>query len=126
MTDAEFASVVELSAPDRYEYSVKRAADRQQLWTLGGADGLALAADDEGHELVPVWPHPRLAEACAQGDWEGMSPRSVELDAWLDRWLPGIERDGRMLAVFPTPTGAGVVVTSDKFRSDLDEELANY
>jgi Protein of unknown function (DUF2750) len=124
MHDKEFESVLSLPGPRRYEYFVKRVADRGTLWSLGSDTGWALTSDDDGNEIVPVWPHERFAQAYASQEWQEKRPRSLELAEWMDKWLPGMMRDHRLVAVFPTPEGKGVVVTPERLRDDLEEELS--
>ncbi|MFQ6048379.1 MAG: DUF2750 domain-containing protein [Phycisphaerae bacterium] len=49
-----------------------------------------LASDDAGRKLVPVWPHEKFAVVCANGIWAGYQAKAIDLDAWLERWIPGI------------------------------------
>lgn len=122
----EVESVFRLSGGARYGHFIKRVADHLEIWSLWEQDGWVLASDDQGHELVPVWPHAKYAECCAQGLWYSAVPRPIELDAWIDRWVPGIKRDRRLVAVFPTPSDKGVVVDPDRLAADLKERLADY
>jgi hypothetical protein len=85
-----------------------------------------LMGDPDEHELVPVWPHSRYAEACANESWVGAEPSSIPLDRWLEAWTPGMIRDKRQVAVFPVPSGQGVVVTPERLRVDLLQELEQY
>jgi hypothetical protein len=124
--DEEIKSVLALDGAKRYGYCVKKAADQQQLWSLGQENGWALASDDVGRELVPVWPHEKFAFVCANGIWAGYQAKAIDLDAWLERWIPGMEKDTRLIAVFPTPQDKGVVVEPRRFETDLREELAQY
>lgn len=62
----------------------------------------------------------------ASGPWAGYEPRSIGLAGWSDRWLLGMQADGKLVAVFPTPADQGVVATPDRIKSDLDEEVAQY
>jgi len=55
--------------------------------------------------------------------WAGRTPRAIDLDEWLDKWMPGMERDGFRVAVFPTPRHGGVSVTPGRLREDLRDEL---
>jgi hypothetical protein len=73
-----------------------------------------------------VWPHARYAKAFAQETFPGGVAQSIELAAFLERWLPGIERDGRLVAVFPALPSNGVVVEAGKLATDIREELENY
>ncbi|HEY2585405.1 MAG TPA: DUF2750 domain-containing protein [Tepidisphaeraceae bacterium] len=125
LRDKEFESVIKLGAPARYEYAIKRIADRQEVWSLWENGWVLLGADD-GREMVPVWPHARFAAAYAVGDWADREPRAIELSAWIDRWIPGITRDGRAVAVFPTRTAdanRGTVVEPEQMLQDLRGEL---
>jgi hypothetical protein len=54
-------------------------------------------------------------------EWKPLQP-SCSLQ---ERWLPGVESDGRSVAVFATPAGQGVV-SPQQLARDLDEELAKY
>jgi hypothetical protein len=125
-TKTEIAAVLQLDAPKRYSYWVKKTADQQVVWSLWQQDGWALAGDDQGHELVPVWPHEKFAGLCSRDVWAGYLPKPVDLDIWIERWIPGMERDSRLVAVFPTPEDRGVIVEPAKVADDLREELANY
>jgi len=123
--EKEVLAVSALEGPERYAYFVKRVADEQRLWSLWN-DGWVLAKDDAGRELVPVWPHQDYAALCAKGEWADHTPKEINLDAWIERWLPGIEGDNRLVAVFPTDENQGVVVDSRRLTSDLEQELEKY
>lgn len=110
----------------RYEYSIKKIADQECVWSLANDDGWALAGDDTGQECVPIWPHAEYATACAVDVWSGHEPKPIAFEAWLARWTPGMERDGRQIAVFPTTGQRGVVTPPGRFADDLRAELAKY
>ena len=126
MHDKEFASVQALPAADRYSHFVRRVADFGLVWSLFGPGGWVLAADDGGRECVPVWPHARHAAACASGAWEGALPKAIDTTSWLETWTPGMVRDGRAVAVFPTAAARGVVVPPDRLRDDLERERGTF
>jgi hypothetical protein len=104
VNDQEFESVLALPAPRRYEYFAKRAASHGALWGLRGSGGWVVAEDDEGNQRFPVWPHPRFAEACAEGAWAGERPAPIDIDEWVEAWLPNLGRDGMRVAVSRRPT----------------------
>jgi hypothetical protein len=122
----EIEAVVRLDPQKRYSYCIKQAADNNALWSLASGDGWVLAHDDDGRELVPVWPHEQFAALCANGIWAGSAPKPVDIDVWLDRWTPGMEKDHRAVAVFPTPQDRGIPVKPDRLAEDLREELSRY
>jgi hypothetical protein len=125
--DEEYESVWALEDAKRYDYFVSRVVDTERVWGLRSADGdWAYATAEDGREVVAVWPHERYAEACAKGPWADDRPEVISLDDWLQRWLPGLERDGHEIAVFPTCEGAGARVTPQRLRHDLEEGLKQY
>ena len=125
--DAEYESVRTLPDEERYEYFVSRVADTQRLWGLKSPGGdWAFATDEDGTEVVAVWPHERYAGACADGPWADDGPEAISLEDWFARWTPGLERDGHGIAVFPTADGAGARVTPARLRRDLEQALSQY
>ena len=126
INDQQFAAVTALSADERYSYFIRRVADFEELWTLRREEGFVLYGDDNGHELVPVWPHRRFAEACADSAWDETAAFKIDLDRWLAAWTPGLEVDGRLVTVFPLPNYKGIVVSSEKLAADLTAECEQY
>ena len=126
INDKQFESISALPAPERYSHFVRQVADWQEVWSLRSDDGWVLLGDSDGQEYVPVWPHARYAEAFATDGFSGSSPTAIPLDAWLERWLPGIAADGRSIAVFPVSPSRGVTVSTEQLRADLERELQNY
>ncbi len=126
LTDKEYQAVIKMAAPERYEYLIKKIADNEDIWSLASDDGWVMLGDGEGHECIPVWPHSRYAEVCAVGSWLTANPQPIKLDEWLDRWLPGLENDSRLVAVFPTPVMNAAVISPTQMKNDLLEELENY
>ena len=126
VNDAEFTSVLALPGPRRYEYFVKRAASHGRLWGLRGERGWVIAEDDEGDQHFPVWPHPRFAQALATGQWSDAVPMAIDIDEWVDEWLPELDGDAMRVAVFQTPVDEGVGVSPQRMKRDLDTELEQF
>lgn len=125
-SEKEIQSVLALDGDKRYDYFVKKVADQEQVWSLRHDQGWVLASGDAGRVLIPVWPAEKFALACATGTWEGHAAQAIDLDAWLERWTPGMEKDARLVAVFPSPQDKGIAVEPRQLESDLREELLNY
>ena len=126
VNDAEFTSVLELPASRRYEYFVKRATSHGQLWGLRGDGGWVIAEDDEGNRHFPAWPHQRFAQALANDKWSDGVPAAIDIDEWLEEWLPDLDRDGIRVAVFQTPDDQGVAVSPQRLKRDLHAELEQF
>lgn len=108
----------------RYRHFIKKVTDCEEVWGLRESDGWAVMGDGAGQELIPFWPHSSYAALCANGAWKSYEAKAISLDDLLEKWLPGMRRDKRRLAVFPTPGGQGTPVEPDRFEYDLREELS--
>jgi hypothetical protein len=126
MHDKEYAKVLTLSPADRYAYTLGKFGDWREVFSLKGTTGFVLSGDDNGREGIPVWPHPRYAEACASGSWAGAKVELIPLDQWMSKWLPGMARDNRFVAAFPVPDGLHTAVDPQPHSEHLRAELAKY
>jgi hypothetical protein len=124
--EKEFASVLALAASRRYEYFVKKVADRDTMWSLRDRTGWVTTADDSGRLHLPLWPHPNFACACALEEWEGAEPVAIDVDEWVEAGAEVLEGDGLAVAVFPTPEGRGVAVAPARLKADLEEEQSKF
>ena len=126
LTDRERLAVALLPADRRYDYFVSKVVAEGQVWSLRNSQGWVVMSSEEGDECLPVWPYSEFAAEWISGEWADCSPASVPLDTWLERWTPGMERDGSMLAVFPNEAEEGIVVTpgelGDSLRAELDKQ----
>lgn len=120
LSDADFSAVAGKSADDRYDYLLDTIVREEKVWILSSDQGMVMMSSD-GEQCLPVWPHPDFASEWATGDWEDCSPDSVDLQSWLERWLPGMEADGVTLAVFPAADEETVVVDPREMLELLQE-----
>jgi hypothetical protein len=112
----------DLPGEERYIAFLARVTQQGQVWTLKGDDGFIAFSDDEGRDCFPFWPDAACATALATHDWADCRAEPLGLDVFMTRWLPGMAKDGRMVAVFPAPDGAGVVIAPETLLDDLREE----
>ena len=126
VNDAEFESVLALPAPSRYQYFIKRSAGHGELWGLHGDGGWVMAEDDEGRTFFPVWPHPRFAEACSSEAWADGLPQAIDIDDWVEAWIPKLSEEGSGVAVFQTPDDRGIAVSPERLQGDLEDELSQF
>jgi hypothetical protein len=133
VNDKEFETVLALPAVRRYEYFIKRSAGHGELWGLHGDGGWVMAEDDDGNTHFPVWPHSRFAKACSTGPWEGEDPQAIDVDEWVEGWIPQLQRQGFRIAVFQTTqdqgigvSPEGIGVSPERLKRDLEEELSLF
>lgn len=125
-SDQEVESVTSLSASNRYQYMLAKIADWEEIWSIEKESEWALMRDDAGNELVPVWPANKFALVCCSGMWKDYRPKDIPLTEWTSKWLPGIEKDRRAVAVFPLQNNRGTVVLAQVMQDDISKALQQY
>ena len=58
--------------------------------------------------------------------WKGNQEASIDLKSFLEKWLPGMEKDNLLVAVFPTPAGKSAYVQPAVLQESIEEELKQY
>lgn len=125
MDQRRIDGIMRLEGPRRYDHFVKRVVDQERAFGLHG-DGWALSQDDDGRELFPLWPDAELAAPSAVGEWEGLEAKEIPLTELIETLLPMLVTRGLAVAVFPVPSGAGVVREPTDLAADLRAEEAWY
>lgn len=121
----QLTAVVALPAEKRFEHFVKVVADWQEVWGLY-KDGWALAADDDGKEVFPLWPAKEYAALCKENEWGDYEPKSIGLNEFMSELLPKLKRDGVLPGVFFVPAGKGVTPSIAELEAALEAELSKY
>ncbi len=118
--DAQSASMERLEGPDRLAHLANEAAESGALWGLYD-ETWARSPAASGAEALPFWPTLESAARCIDGDWASYSPRRIALEPFLGQWLTGMQEDGIVAVVSPTPNDPGFVVEAER----LEEALRN-
>jgi hypothetical protein len=118
LSKEELQATQGLSPDERYDHVITMIQAGQPVWTLRSEQGTVLMSSD-GQDCLPIWPHADFASAWINGDWADCSPMSVDVAAWEQRWLPGLQEDGIALAVFPSQDDEGIVVEPDDMSASL-------
>jgi hypothetical protein len=116
----ELHALQSLPAADRAVHLIQLVADWEEAWALHDDQGWVVAKEADA---FPLWPHPDLARACAQGNWQGAEPAAIPLDELLEDLLPLLDEDGLRTALFPTPDDPGVLLEAGELRRRLMAEL---
>jgi hypothetical protein len=77
---------------------------------------------ETGRVAFPVWPHARLAAACADRGFEGTEPHAAPLDNFL-AFCDQLEDDDALVAVTMYPDDSFVRVEPANLKRDLEEWL---
>jgi hypothetical protein len=116
--------VIKLPSNKRYEYFVKKVVDYEEIWGLYNG-GWATTQDENGIVFFLFWPKKEFAEFCATDDWRGYFPEKIELEEFINEWIPGMKEDGVKAAIFWI-NNESALPELDILLEDLELELENY
>ncbi|WP_224369130.1 DUF2750 domain-containing protein [Hyalangium versicolor] len=116
--DDRLQAALELPPERRHAWFLQRVRESGEVWGLY-AEGWALAFDDEGRDVLPLWPTAASARLCATRLWEGFEPRCIPLPELVEQLLPELAEEGIPLGTFFTPQGEGWPVTAAELRAQL-------
>jgi hypothetical protein len=125
MNPKKVENISSLPPADRVNYMVRKICDFEKIWGLNN-NGWAKAISSNGIIISPFWPEDIFAAKCANEMWCEYEAKSIELDYFIDRWLPGMKADGVALALFPIVGHEGLIMAPDEFKELLNEELQQY
>lgn len=114
--------------PDvRYQYTIKRIADTETLWTLG-VDNQTFAIQKSGEDyLLPIWSSKEFAIIFGSTFMKEYNCFPISLDNFEESIIDIICENGYLLNVFPTQTEEiGKVVGINVFSKDLSAALSEY
>jgi Protein of unknown function (DUF2750) len=120
----EIEVVSNLPASKRYEYFIKKVMDFEEVWGLY-YDGWAILEDDNGNPLMPFWPKKEFANLCAVDEWNDYKAEQIELEDFMQVWLPGMKIDDIKPSIFWNNADSALL-DIDKLIVDLEDELRKY
>lgn len=128
LTDADKAAAQALGDDERFNHFVNKVCEQQEMWILTDEHGCMMLTSDDDEDCIPVWPHADYAKEWAVDDWSQCKPEAISLPVWQSRWLPGMEEDELLVAVFPTTDATGVVVEPRELQEAFDrkKKLGRY
>jgi len=123
LTEKKRHNVKAMSAAERYSYFLQLVGQHELLWSLQDDKGCVVLSSEDGEECVPVWPHPEFAQDWIADEWSDCKLLEIDLNGWLQRWIPGMQQDGVAVAVFPGTDEDGVVMTPVELREEIEALL---
>lgn len=127
LTGKEISALLAQSAEMRYDYSIKRIADADCLWTVISNDGSYCLIADNGYQMFPIWPFREYAEIYLDKKTIGFDVIPMDLNKFENEMIDIICGNNLPLAVFPiSDDDIGKIVVLDTFVKDLSVELENY
>ena len=122
----QIESIKKLIINKRYEHLIKKIADTEELWTIKMDGWFLLFGDDGGNEYIPIWPHPEYIKDFQTEEWRKSFPEKINLEDWLEKWIPGMIKDKKRIAVFPVIDQKYNIISPEEFEKDIRNELEQY
>ena len=119
LTDKQIEVINNMTDENRYEYLISQMKHNQKVWTLADNSGCLLINTGEENCLV-VFSHQQLAENWTQVDHATCTPTTIELTTFVEKWLPGMEKDGFHIAIQPNMDGESIIASASEFLTNFD------
>ncbi|MCB5160591.1 DUF2750 domain-containing protein [Marinomonas algarum] len=110
-----------LPSSDRYNQVLSHIKKGHAVWTLADPEG-CLIIDLGNDKVLPIWPNQTLASSWAQKDHIGFEALEITAVDWLEKWLPGMEKDGFSVGVAPNLAGECIVSSAQEQSTDIQSK----
>jgi hypothetical protein len=79
----------------------REVAEHQLVWTICDEDGFPAPLNPSGERAQPFWSSRSRVERiiATVAAYRGFIPVEITLDVFLERWVPGLTRDGILVGV---------------------------
>ncbi|QIZ76968.1 DUF2750 domain-containing protein [Ferrimonas lipolytica] len=106
------------NSQQRFDATVDGAKANQALWTLADDEGCVVLESDQERCLL-MWHEEEFAQSWATGEYSSCKALKIEMNDFLEKWVPGMTNDGFDLAIAPSLAGEGIVLSPEEFADDL-------
>ena len=110
------------TATDLYRQFMESIVQQAKVYALY-QDGWALCATPSGQQTLAVWQSKSLAQLLQKGNWANYQVEEISLIPFIEKMIPFIRENGKILSINLTPEGQNILVSGDKFLLDLKKYL---
>lgn len=118
-------SLIALSADERYQHFLEKAADWEEIWGVNDDQGWLVQATEDNRHYITLWPHPYLVEDAIRRHLPGNRAEEIDFVFLLEQWLPLLIKEDILISVFPDRQWRGILVTAEQFQADLNQAIKN-
>ena len=127
ITTKEFEALMLCKAEVRYQYTLKRIADTEGMWTIIDNNNSFALQSYEDKQLFPIWSSKEYARAFCVGERDAYMCFAVTLDYFEEHVIDFVFNEGLLISVFPTVNEPfGKIVELNTFAEDLSCFLEDY
>ncbi len=125
MHSKEIENILKLNPFERYQYFIRKIADREIAYTLIFPNGDYTISTIDDKKIFPIWSAKEFAELGKVEGWENCNIIKLTFDDFEETLFDYIDENNLLLNVFPTDK-TGFVVSLEEFTRDLKDELEQY
>ncbi|MBY5921119.1 DUF2750 domain-containing protein [Ferrimonas balearica] len=118
LTQEQINAFYSLDSQGRYDHLVEAAKANQALYTLADDQGCVLINTGKEQCLL-LWHHPILVENWIKDDYANCHAMTINLADFVEKWAPGMTKDGFEVGVAPSLAGEAIVVSAEELAADL-------
>jgi hypothetical protein len=127
ISNEEFETLTKCQPEVRYQYTLKRIADTETMWSIvGGKNSFAIQSFGK-ERLLPIWSSKEYAQAFCMKENADCESIAITLDSFEESVIDYICKEELLLNVFPTiQEPVGKIVGLNTFAEDLSKILEDY
>ncbi len=123
----EMRAVIALSPQERYNYTLKRIADTEIMWTIGTTDNFIITQVCENQKLFSVWSAKEYAQKFCETSFLEYECIAITLEYFESEIIDMICCKDIKMNVFPKSVDSvGLIVDINTFADDLGKILEDY
>jgi len=84
---------------ENYQLFIDQILETGEVWGIVQDEGCAMceSTEDESKTVLPFWSEKELAEMHCEGDWQEYQTEKIDLQEFVESWLPGMKEDNFLL-----------------------------
>lgn len=111
----------------RYQYTLKRIADTERMWTVVGNEEPFAVFNYKDKRLLPIWCSKEYAQAFCVNNMADFKSIAITLEDFEENVIDFICDEELLINIFPTENEPiGRIVDLNKFAEDLSILLEEY
>lgn len=111
---------------ENFDRFIVEAIEQGGIWGLQGPEGWAVCASETRNnaDVIPFWSQESFARVHCEDDWADYVPLAIDLEEFLEDWLPGMHEDVVLVGVNWNHELEGEEVEPLDLLEEFEQELA--
>lgn len=119
LSTEQIRAINKLDADARYSYFIEMALSSDSVWGLKNEGGWVILTSYDDEDFIPVWSDEALAQTWATEANANSTPSAIPLTDWLEEWLPGMIKNGLLIAVSPNADDDCITLGAEELLADM-------